>query len=117
MYLERELEDPTSQVHYYRQTVKNAGRGFAPETQDEDIVDEVFVDVDNADVVGDKIHASALSTHLAFDSCVSESQMKYRYHFAQTIRLFKPNILFKSFEMKDTVDRVLVYVTLYIVGK
>jgi len=55
-----------------RQTVKNAGRGFAPETQDEDIVDE-------------------------------------------TIRLFKPNILFKSFEMKDTVDRVLVYVTLYIV--
>merc|ERR1712013_590698 len=44
-----------------RQTVKNAGRGFAPETQDEDIVDE-------------------------------------------TIRLFKPNILFKSFEMKDTMD-------------
>jgi len=55
-----------------RQTVKNAGRGFAPDTQDEDIVDE-------------------------------------------TIRLFKPNILFKSFEMKDSVDRVLVYVTLYIV--
>ena len=60
---------------------------------------------------------SALSTHLSFDSCVSESKMKYRYHFAQTIRLFKPNILFKSFEMKDTVDRVLVYVTLYIVGE
>ena len=117
MYLERELEDSTSQVHYYRQTVKNAGRGFAPETQDEDIVDEVFVDVDNAADDGDNIHASALSTHLAFDSCVSESQMKYRYHFAQTIRLFKPNILFKSFEMKDTVDRVLVYVTLYIVGE
>merc|ERR1711934_719054 len=55
-----------------RQTVKNAGRGFAPETQDDDIVDEV-------------------------------------------IRLFKPNILFKSFEMKDSVDRVLVYITLYIV--
>merc|ERR1712037_1059819 len=55
-----------------RQTVKNAGRGFAPDTQDDDIVDEV-------------------------------------------IRLFKPNILFKSFEMKDSVDRVLVYVTLYIV--
>ena len=35
----------------------------------------------------------------------------------QTIRLFKPNILFKSFEMKDSVDRVLVYVTLYIVGE
>ena len=111
MYLERDLEDSTSQVHYYRQTVKNAGRGFAPETQDEDIVDEVFVDVDNADDDGDNIHASA------FDSCVSESQKKYRYHFAQTIRLFKPNILFKSFEMKDTVDRVLVYVTLYIVGE
>merc|ERR1711990_255971 len=57
-----------------RQTVKNAGRGYAPETQDDDIVDEV-------------------------------------------IRLFKPNILFKSFEMKDSVDRVLVYVTLYIVGE
>jgi len=56
-----------------RQTVKNAGRGFAPETQDEDIVDEVFVDVDNADDDGDNIHTSALSTHLAFDSCVSES--------------------------------------------
>ena len=35
----------------------------------------------------------------------------------QVIRLFKPNILFKSFEMKDSVDRVLVYVTLYIVGE
>merc|ERR1712203_1164610 len=55
-----------------RQTVKNAGRGFAPDTPDDDIVDE-------------------------------------------TIRLFKPNILFKSFEMKDSVDRVLVYITLYIV--
>ena len=42
MYLERGLEDSTSQVHHSRQTVKNAGRGFAPETQDEDIVDEVF---------------------------------------------------------------------------
>ena len=42
MYLDRELEDSTSQVHHSRQTVKNAGRGFAPETQDEDIVDEVF---------------------------------------------------------------------------
>jgi len=26
-----------------RQTVKNAGRGFAPDTQDDDIVDEVIV--------------------------------------------------------------------------
>ena len=42
MYLEKELKDSTSQVHHSRQTVKNAGRGFAPETQDEDIVDEVF---------------------------------------------------------------------------
>ena len=42
MCVERELEDSTSQVHHSRQTVKNAGRGFAPETQDEDIVDEVF---------------------------------------------------------------------------
>ena len=25
----------------FRQTVKNAGRGFAPDTQDDDIVDEV----------------------------------------------------------------------------
>ena len=42
MCVERELEDSTSQVPHSRQTVKNAGRGFAPETQDEDIVDEVF---------------------------------------------------------------------------
>ena len=25
----------------FRQTVKNAGRGFAPDTQDDDIIDEV----------------------------------------------------------------------------
>ena len=80
-------------------------------------LDGVVVDGDNGDDVGDNIHAFALSTHLTFDICVSESEMNYRYHFAQTIRLFKPNILFKSFEMKDTVDRVLVYVTLYIVGE
>ena len=80
-------------------------------------LDGVVVNGDNGDDDGDNMQASALSTHLSFDSCVSESKMKHRYHFAQTIRLFKPNILFKSFEMKDTVDRVLVYVTLYIVGE
>merc|ERR1712034_98341 len=31
----------------------------------------------------------------------------------ETLDLFKANILFKNFEMKDTVDRVLVYITLY----
>merc|ERR1711936_723063 len=33
----------------------------------------------------------------------------------QTINLFKANILFKQFEMETDVDRVLVYVTLYII--
>ena len=76
----------------FRQTVKNAGRGFAPDTPDDDIVDEVTE-----------------SAYFIFDF--------YLLHFSQTIRLFKPNILFKSFEMKDSVDRVLVYITLYIVGE
>merc|ERR1712059_58679 len=33
----------------------------------------------------------------------------------ETLDLFKANILFKNYEMKDSVDRVLVYVTLYAV--
>ena len=36
-------------------------------------LDGVVVDADNGDDVGDNIHAFALSTHVAFDSCVSES--------------------------------------------
>merc|ERR1712013_336915 len=34
----------------------------------------------------------------------------------QALDRFKANILFKQFELETTVDRVLVYVTLYIVG-
>merc|ERR1712215_575263 len=33
----------------------------------------------------------------------------------QSINLFKANILFTNFEMETDVDRVLVYVTLYII--
>jgi len=33
----------------------------------------------------------------------------------QSLNYFKSNILFKSFDMENDVDRVLVYVTLYIV--
>jgi len=33
----------------------------------------------------------------------------------QTIGLFKANILFKQFDMETDVDRILVYVTLYII--
>jgi len=33
----------------------------------------------------------------------------------ETIKLFKANILFKQFDMETDVDRVLVYVTLYII--
>jgi len=55
-----------------RQTTKGSARGPAPQTNDEDIVD-------------------------------------------QSINLFKANILFTNFEMETDVDRVLVYVTLYII--
>ena len=80
--------------------MKNAGRGFAPDTPDDDIVDEVTE-----------------SAYLIFDVFIW-FLFKYLFvAFSQTIRLFKPNILFKSFEMKDSVDRVLVYITLYIVGE
>ena len=36
-------------------------------------LDGVVVDGDYGDVVGDNIHAFALSTHLTFDICGSES--------------------------------------------
>ena len=81
-----------------RQASKASLRGPAPVTEDEDIVDQTI-----------KLFKVRNKKQLSVTwDIMQESTKLYNY-------LLQANILFTSFDMETDVDRVLVYLTFYIV--
>ena len=80
-----------------RQASKASLRGPAPVTEDEDIVDQTI-----------KLFKVRNINKCHLGHIMQESTKLYTY-------LLQANILFTSFDMETDVDRVLVYLTFYIV--
>ena len=89
---------------YSRQTGKGGDRGIGGSTTEEDIVDQA-------------LDRFKVDFHFL-------DRFKVNFHFHIKVILLsilctfaaQANILFKQFELETTVDRALVYITLYIVG-
>ena len=81
-----------------RQASKASLRGPAPVTEDEDIVDQTIK----------LFKVRNTNKYMSLGHKMQESTKLYTY-------LLQANILFTSFDMETDVDRVLVYLTFYIV--
>ena len=109
---------------YSRQTGKGGDRGIGGSTTEEDIVDQALdrFKVDFHFLVRFNVDFHLLDRFKVYFHFLDRFMVNFHFHIKVILLSIlctfssQANILFKQFELETTVDRVLVYITLYIVG-